>query len=132
MRRFIHPRQFLSYVGVGAVGTGCHYLTLLALVNRAHLDPVLATSGGFVVGAIFNYFANYHLTFRSRQGHAGTMRRFFLVAAAGLAVNAGVMALVHRELELHYMVSQVLATGAVVVLTYLANRAWTFREVIHD
>jgi putative flippase GtrA len=104
----------------------------LALVNRAHLDPVLATSGGFVVGAIFNYFANYHLTFRSRQGHAGTMRRFFLVAAAGLAVNAGVMALVHRELELHYMVSQVLATGAVVVLTYLANRAWTFREVIHD
>lgn len=119
----------MAYVGVGAVGTGCHYLTLVALVDRARLDPVLATSAGFLVGAVVNYFANYHLTFRSRQGHAGTMGRFFLVAAAGMAVNAGVMAVCHRALGLHYLASQVAATGTVVVLTYLANRAWTFREV---
>lgn len=132
MRRHVNIRQFLAYVGVGAVGTGFHYLTLVLLVDRARLDPVLATSGGFLVGAVVNYFANYHLTFRSRQGHAGTMGRFFLVAGAGMVVNAGVMALCHRMLGLHYMVSQVLATGTVVVLTYLANRAWTFREVSDD
>ena len=69
-------RQFLAYLGVGLVGTGGHYLTLVALVRWARLDPVAATTCGFAVGAVINYFANYHLTFRSRRGHAGTMPRF--------------------------------------------------------
>ncbi|MBK8165342.1 MAG: GtrA family protein [bacterium] len=128
----IRPRQFLAYLGVGLVGTGGHYLTLVALVRWARLDPVVATTCGFAVGAIINYFANYHLTFRSRQGHAGTMARFFVIALAGMGVNAGVMAVCHRGLGLHYLLSQVAATGTVVVLTYLGNRFWTFREVRHD
>lgn len=132
LRRLVTPRQFLAYLGVGLVGTAGHYLTLVALVRWADLDPVLATSCGFVVGAVINYFANYHLTFRSRQGHAGTMGRFFVIALAGLGVNAGVVALGHRGLGLHYLLSQILATCTVVVLTYLGNRFWTFREVRHD
>lgn len=96
-------RQFLAYLGVGVVGTGGHYLVLVALVRGLGVDPVLATTAGFTVGAVINYFANYHLTFRSRQGHAGTMPRFFAVAGAGAAVNAGVMAGCHRGLGLHYL-----------------------------
>jgi putative flippase GtrA len=132
LSRTVDPRQFLAYLGVGLVGTGGHYLTLVVLVRWVDLDPVLATTCGFAVGAVINYFANYHLTFRSRQGHAGTMARFFVIALAGLGVNAGVMALGHRGLGLHYMFSQVLATGTVVVLTYLGNRFWTFREMCND
>lgn len=128
-RRLVSPRQFLAYLGVGLVGTGGHYLVLVALVRGAGLDPVLATSCGFAVGAVINYVANYHLTFRSRRGHAGTMARFFAIALAGMGVNAGVMAACHRGLGLHYLLSQVAATGTVVVLTYLGNRFWTFREV---
>ncbi len=126
--RIVDPRQFLAYLGVGMVGTGGHYLVLVALVKGLGTDPVLATTVGFTVGAVINYYANYHLTFRSRRGHGGTMPRFFAVAGVGAAVNAGVMAGCHRGLGLHYLLSQVLATGTVVVLTYLANRFWTFRE----
>ena len=128
-RRLVSPRQFLAYLGVGVVGTGGHYLALVALVRGAGLDPVVATTCGFAVGAVINYVANYHLTFRSRRSHAGTMPRFFAIALAGMRVNAGVMAACHRGLGLHYLLSQVLATGTVVVLTYLGNRLWTFREV---
>jgi glycosyltransferase involved in cell wall biosynthesis/putative flippase GtrA len=127
--RLARSRQFLTYMGVGAVGTGVHYLTLFALVRWGRLDPVLAATCGYVVGAVVNYVANYHLTFRSSHGHARTMSRFFLIAGAGMGINAAIVALGHRGWHLHYMVSQVAATGVVVVLTYLANRAWTFREV---
>lgn len=130
--RGVSPRQFASYLGVGVVGTGGHYLTLVALVRGAHWDPVPATTCGFTVGALINYFLNYHLTFRSRQGHAVTMGRFFVVALAGMGINAGVMAVCHGRIGLHYLLSQVFATGAVVAVTYLANRFWTFREVNHD
>lgn len=128
----VDSRQFLSYLGVGLIGTGGQFLVLMALVHLARLDPVLATTFGFVVGAIINYFANYHLVFRSRQGHAGTMARFFTIAAAGMGVNAGMMALCHRGFGLHYLLSQVVATGFVVLMTYLGNRLWTFSEVRHD
>lgn len=131
-RGLVKPRQFLAYLAVGLVGTGGHYLTLVALVRWAGADPILATTCGFVVGAVINYFANYHLTFRSRQGHAGTIPRFFVIALAGMGVNAGVMAGCHRGLGFHYLLSQVAATGTVVVLTYLGNRFWTFREVRDD
>jgi hypothetical protein len=55
LRQAIRPRQFLAYLGVGLVGTGGHYLTLVALVRWARLDPVVATTCGFAVGAIINY-----------------------------------------------------------------------------
>ena len=129
LERAVNPRQFLSYLGVGLVGTGGHYLTLIALVRWARLDPVPATTCGFVAGAVINYFVNRRLTFRSRRGHAGAMARFFTVALGGMGVNAGVVAVCHRGLGLHYLLAQVAATGAVVVLTYLGNRYWTFREV---
>jgi putative flippase GtrA len=129
--RFIEPRQFAVYLAVGLLGTTSQFLVLAALVHGPHLDPVLASSCGFVVGAVVNYVANYYITFRSRRDHGRTMARFFLIALAGLGVNAGVMALLSRGIGLHYLVSQVGATGTVVVLTYLGNRFWTFREVDH-
>lgn len=125
-------RQFLMYLGVGLIGTAGHYLVLVVLVRLANVDPVPASAAGFCVGAIINYFANYRFTFRSRKQHGRTMAQFFVIAAGGLAVNTGVVALMTRGLHAHYLLSQFVATGTVVVLTYLGNRLWTFREVAHD
>lgn len=131
VRSAIDVRQFLIYMCVGLIGTGVQYLFLVGLVRLWHTEPVLASGCGFCVGAVANYYANYHLTFRSRGGRGRTMGRFFAIALCGLAVNTGVMALMNRGFHIHYLVSQIAATGTVVVLTYLGNRFWTFREVNH-
>lgn len=129
LRREVDVRQFLTYLGVGLVGTAGHYLMLVGLVRLAGVDAVLASACGFCVGAVINYFANHRLTFRSRKHHGRAMSKFFAVALGGLAVNTGAMALLTRTFSVHYLISQFLATGTVVVLTYLGNRYWTFREV---
>jgi putative flippase GtrA len=131
IRSAIDVRQFLTYMCVGLIGTGVQYLFLVALVRLWQADPVWASGCGFCVGAVANYYANYHLTFRSRGRRARTMGRFFAIALCGLAVNTGVMALMNRGFHVHYLLSQIVATGTVVVLTYLGNRFWTFREVGH-
>jgi len=124
--------RLLMYMTVGAVGTAGHYATLIALVSAAGVDPVAGSACGFVVGAVINYFANHRFTFRSRKRHATTFGQFFLVALFGLGVNTGLMALLIGVGGIPYLAAQVAATGAVVLLTFVLNRAWTFREVNDD
>jgi putative flippase GtrA len=118
--------QFLRYAGAGALGTGLHYAVLIALVQLARVDPVAASSAGAVCGALVNYALNHRFTFASDRSHARALPRFALVAAAGVALNALVMAAVLALAGSHYLVAQVIATAAVLVAGFLTNRAWTF------
>jgi putative flippase GtrA len=118
--------QFLRYAGAGAVGTACHYLVLIVLVQFVRIDAVVASTAGAVVGALVNYALNHRYTFASDRAHHRALPRFVLVAAAGIALNALVMGAVLALAGPHYLVAQVVATGAVLVAGYLANRAWTF------
>ena len=118
--------QFLRYAAAGALGTGLHYAVLIGLVQFVRVDAVLASTVGAVVGAVVNYALNYRYTFGSDRAHRQALPRFALVAVAGIAVNALVMAGVLAFAGPHYLVAQVIATATVLAAGYLANRAWTF------
>lgn len=118
--------QFLRYAGAGAIGTAFHYSVLIALVQLARLDAVVASTAGAVAGALVNYVLNHRFTFASEKPHTRALPRFALVAAGGVALNAAVMATVLYLAGPHYLVAQVAATGAVLAAGFLANRAWTF------
>src|SRR5262245_55031785 len=117
--------QFLRYAGAGAIGTALHYAMLITLVQLARVDAVVASTAGAVGGALVNYVLNHRFTFASDKPHARTLPRFVLVSAAGVALNAAVMAGVLAVVP-HYLVAQVVATGAVLVAGFVANRTWTF------
>jgi putative flippase GtrA len=111
---------------MGGVGTVAHYAVLVALVHLAGLAPVPASTVGAVVGAFVNYTLNYRFTFASRRSHGVALPRFMVIAGLGILVNAAVMASVLAVLTNVYLVAQVVATGAVLLFGYLANRKWTF------
>jgi putative flippase GtrA len=120
--------QFLVFAAVGAIGTAGHYVTLVTLVAVFQLDAVFSSVAGFLVGAMINYWLNYHVTFRSKSPHLNTAWKFFTLAAVGLLLNTLLMSWAVNTLKLHYLLSQVAATGLVLLWNYLANRAWTFRR----
>jgi len=117
--------QFLRYAGAGAVGTALHYAMLITLVQLARVDAVVASTAGAMAGALVNYVLNHRFTFASEKPHARALPRFALVSAAGVALNAAVMAGVLAVVP-HYLVAQVVATGVVLVAGFVANRTWTF------
>jgi putative flippase GtrA len=121
-------RSFLLYAAVGLIGTAVQYLILVVLVQHRSTDPILASATGFLGGAIVNYFANYYITFSSSKSHSRTLVQFLLVAFGGLLVNTAVMGMLTRALHTHYLIGQILASGAVLAVTFLVNRQWTFRE----
>lgn len=118
--------QFLRFAGVGIIGTICQYLTLITLVTVFRVNAVLASTLGFVLGGIVNYYLNYHYTFHSKKGHQETSAKFFTVAVLGLAMNGGMMHLGTEIFSVHYIVAQVVATGVVLIWNFLGNRLWTF------
>ena len=121
-------RQFLSFAGVGVIGTIAHYAGLIGMVELG-VDPVAASAVGCTIGAIVNYLLNYRLTFQSQSPHRRTAPRFAVVAASSLLLNTLLMAVGNKLIGLHYLLSQVLATGAVLCWNFWISRVWAFKEV---
>jgi putative flippase GtrA len=118
--------QFLRYALVGAAGTLAQYVILVVLVEAGWAGVVAASTLGAIAGALVNYALNRRYTFASDSPHVRSLPRFMLVAAAGIVVNAAVLALLERYTALPYLVSQVIATAFVLVAGFVANRTWSF------
>jgi putative flippase GtrA len=118
--------QFFLYGGAGAIGTAVHFAILAALVQYVDAGAVAASTAGAIAGAIINYTLNHRFTFASRRTHRVALPRFLAVAAAGILLNAAVLAAMLAFVRPHYLVAQVVATGAVLVAGFVANRRWTF------
>ena len=113
---------------VGVIGTGAHYLVLIMLVERAGIDPVTATSVGFVVGALVNYALNRRYTFQSSKPHRDASPKFLTIAIITGIANS---LLVYGGVDLmgaNYLLVQISATSIVFLANFALNSLWTFRE----
>jgi putative flippase GtrA len=119
--------QFFVFSIIGAVGTAGHYATLITLVELLSQPAVLASTLGFVVGALINYILNYHITFQSDKPHRQALLQFLLIAVIGGMMNTALMYLGVELLQLYYIIAQILATGIVLVWNFLASKHWAFK-----
>jgi len=122
--------QFGVFALVGAASTACHFATLWTLHQPLGVNLIVATTAGYLVGAVVNYLLNRNVTFSSsRTAHEAAVPRFATVVLAGMALNAGIMALLARIApEINFLLRQCVATGIVLVFNFVLNRHWTFRH----
>src|SRR5262249_46781988 len=105
-----HRRSLPLYVGAGGVATAAHYAVTIGAVEGLSAPPVLASAGGFAVGAAVKYWLNYSVAFRSRAPHSQAMIRFAIALATLMALNTAIFAALQQGLGLHYLVAQVITT----------------------
>ena len=118
--------QFLLFAGIGAIGTLGHYTILILLAQFWAVDPVFASSIGFIVGALINYILNYHYTFQSDKRHSEAIIKFFIVATIGACINGFIMYIGVENTSINYMLIQIFATGIVLLWNFIVNKLWTF------
>jgi putative flippase GtrA len=117
-------------VKFGIVGVSNTLLTfaVYTLLLKAFGVWYVAASGiGFTVGAVNGFLLNRRWTFRGHVGDALTPVRWFVVQGCGLGLNLGLVYMFVDGLGVDKLVGQVPATATVTVLTFFANRAWTFK-----
>jgi putative flippase GtrA len=96
------------------------------MVRILGANPVFASSCGYVISALLNYYLNHRLTFRSAQSHRRALPRFAVIAAVGLLINSTLVWALSERGRLPYLAAQIIATAVVLVWNFTANRKWTF------
>ncbi len=118
--------QFAKFAVAGGLGTALHYLVLVVLVSLLGVAPGRAAFAGAAAGACLVYLLNRRYTFASRRDHRHTLPRFVALAVAGALLN-GVLVGALSGAGLHYLLAQVAATAAVLVLNFIVSKTWIFR-----
>jgi putative flippase GtrA len=119
--------QFIKFGLVGVSNTLLTFLVYTLLLKVFGVWYLAASGIGFAVGAVNGFLLNHNWTFRGHAGGSLTAVRWFVVQGCGLLVNLGVVFLMVEAVGTDKLVGQAIATAIVVVLTFFANRAWTFR-----
>ena len=117
--------RFARHVLTGVLAVLVHYgLMLLAL--RADAAPLIATSIGFIGGAIVRFLTAYFHVFAPSESVRFALPRFMLALAAQWALNVillgGLM-----QMGLSVWVAQIATTILLTFVNYLVYRLWVFR-----
>ena len=119
--------QFLKFGIVGISNTLLTFAVYTLLLKVFGVWYLAASAIGFIAGAVNGFLLNRRWTFRGHVGDSFTPVRYIVVQGCGLGVNEGLLFLFVDSARLDKLLAQVFATAIVTVLTFTANRVWTFR-----
>jgi putative flippase GtrA len=119
--------QFVKFTIVGVSNTLLTFAVYTLLLKVLGVWYLAASAIGFVVGAVNSFLLNRRWTFRGHVGDALTPVRWSIVQGCGLGLNEGLLFVFVSGAGLDKLLGQAFATAVVTVLTFAANRAWTFR-----
>jgi putative flippase GtrA len=119
--------QFVKFGIVGVSNTLLAFSIYTVLLKVFGVWYLGASAIGFVVGAVNGFLLNRRWTFAGHVGDSLTPVRWGVVQGCGLALNEGLLYLFVDGASIEKLLGQALATVIVTVITFLVNRAWTFR-----
>lgn len=120
-------KLFGKFALIGGFATLLQYLLLIVFVEWLSVSEVLSSALAYASSAVFNYLANYHLTFKSQAQHMQTFPKFVALAASALVINTLLFFVVHR-LGAHYLIAQLVATLVTLIINFLAHKLWIYRK----
>jgi putative flippase GtrA len=122
--------QFVKFGIVGVSNTLLTFVVYTVLLKVFGVWYVAASGIGFAAGAVNGFLLNRRWTFREHVGDALTPVRWAIVQTCGLGLNLGLVYLFVHGLGMDELVGQIPTTAIVTVLTFAANRSWTFRTPV--
>ena len=127
MNRASARHRIACFIAVGCVAAAVHWSVVVGLVSGLHWRPLVANVVGWLVAFVVSFSGHHRLSFHGHgvQWHVAA-RRFFVVSAAGFAINECAYAALLGWTGLHYDLLLAVVLVAVAVLTYLLGRHWAF------
>lgn len=121
-------RSLIYFFGIGGITTFVHVVIGLIAHHGAGLAPFNANLVAFCFGFFMSYFGHRTYTFRSPGRMSRSMPRFFVIAAASLALNQIIVHGVVTMLGHPYWLALAVMVAIVPAFTYLLGRLWAFND----
>jgi len=123
----LHRHRPVVFIAVGSAAALVHLLTVVLLVEQMHLAPLVANVGGWLCAFTVSYGGHRLLTFADHDAPVlQSAGRFFLLSAAGFAINESAYTLLLHSSQVPYYLLLAIILVCVAVLTYLLSRRWAF------
>jgi putative flippase GtrA len=121
--------QFIKFSLVGALNSMVHFFVFVILYRGASVHYLASSAIGYCVGMINSYIFNRRWTFSSRQEKIKKeFGKFAIVNILALLVNVGSLRFFKENVNLSAEAGQVCAIGLSLIMNFLGNRYWTFKN----
>ncbi len=117
-------KQFSRFFIVGAFSALIQFFILISLVEAFAVKAILASTFGYIGGALINYSLNHYFTFKSDLSYKKTLIRFSLNSVFGLLLNFTLMGIF--LIYYPYVLSQIGVSAIILIWNFLVHRYWTF------
>ena len=117
--------RFALHVATGVLAVAVHYSLMAALLHGG-TQPILASSLGFVAGAITRFLTAYFKVYAPTGTMRAAMPRFLLALGAQFIVNSLLLAAM-IDVGMTVWWGQVVTTLVLTFGNYLVYRLWVFR-----
>jgi putative flippase GtrA len=121
--------QFTRFLAVGVINTICGYAVIFACMYLAMMTPETSNAAGYAVGLVVSYVLNRNFTFKSKQSRCSEIIRFLSVFAVAYVTNFAVLLILIHKINMHKGVSQILAGGFYIVVSFIMNKYYVFRTI---
>lgn len=114
----------ILHIVTGVIATAAHYLAMWGFLQTG-MSSLVATSFGFVFGAITRFLLSYFHVFSPTRAVPHAVWRFILALMFQMFCNTALVALFLHILPLWY--AQVTTTILMTVVNYMIYRIWVFK-----
>lgn len=116
--------QIFRFGIVGVVATVIDFIFLYIFKEVCNLNVVVANTLSFVISVMYNYWAS--LTFVFDVDESKSKSRNFIIfiicSVIGLGINDLIVWVVTEMLNIHYMISKLVATVVVMVFNFVTRK----------
>jgi putative flippase GtrA len=121
-----------DYTLIGLLATTTHYVLLYTLVDVLQLlDPVPATTIGFLAGACVSFVCNSKFVFKQEEMRATALIKFVLLVALNGSANTLLMIVFVKLMHMQYLLAQCIVTLLLYLSNFVICKLWIFNEKIY-
>ena len=117
---------YSSFLIIGALATLLHFAILILFVEVFDISSPIASVCGYATSSVFNYTANYYVTFKSKKNHLRAAFMFVIMVCISLNITYFCMLLLTTGFESNYVFAQLLTTFLVLIFNFLFSKIVVF------
>ena len=116
-------KQIIKFAVVGGLAFVIDYALLYSLTEFMNIHYLISSIISFTVSVIFNYILSIKWVFdvNKKQGTKDFII-FVVLSTIGLGINSIIMYLMVDEMNIHYMLSKLVATFIVMVYNFITRK----------